>query len=164
MAKKPVHQPIKRHPQLVKLSRDHHFGLLLVWKIRQGLRKAIDEKRIAAYIVYCYHLELAPHFAQEEDYLLTHLPADDALRLRTEDDHIRIRRAIELLNAAEEIKHQQLEAFASLLEKHIRFEERELFIALEALLDEAALKEIGDALNTSTKQEDTWQDVFWLRD
>jgi hemerythrin-like domain-containing protein len=68
------------------------------------------------------------------------------------------------LNAAEEIKHQQLEAFASLLEKHIRFEERELFIALEALLDEAALKEIGDALNTSTKQEDTWQDVFWLRD
>ena len=30
--------PIKRHDALKHFSRDHHFGLLLVWKIREGVK------------------------------------------------------------------------------------------------------------------------------
>ena len=35
-------KPLKRHAGLVELSRDHHHGLLLSWKIRQGLKKEIE--------------------------------------------------------------------------------------------------------------------------
>ena len=33
--------PIKRSEYLKPLSRDHHQGLLLCWKIRTGLKKGI---------------------------------------------------------------------------------------------------------------------------
>jgi len=33
--------PIKRNEAIAELSRDHHFALLLVWKIREGLKKAV---------------------------------------------------------------------------------------------------------------------------
>ncbi|CDF79955.1 hypothetical protein BN863_22430 [Formosa agariphila KMM 3901] len=32
-------KPLKRHKSLQPLSRDHHHGLLLAWKIRADLRK-----------------------------------------------------------------------------------------------------------------------------
>jgi len=38
--------PIKRSIALQPLSREHHHGLLLCWKIRTGLKKGIDIDRI----------------------------------------------------------------------------------------------------------------------
>lgn len=32
---------MKRNENIVLLSRDHHFGLLCAWKIRQGLKKKL---------------------------------------------------------------------------------------------------------------------------
>ena len=39
-------KPIKRHKALQPLSRDHHHGLLLSWKIRAGFSKNIEPNRI----------------------------------------------------------------------------------------------------------------------
>lgn len=36
-----VKKPIKRNAAIVEFSKDHHFALLLVWKIREGLKKSI---------------------------------------------------------------------------------------------------------------------------
>ena len=33
--------PIKRTSSLISYSKEHHFGLLLVWKIRQGIKREI---------------------------------------------------------------------------------------------------------------------------
>lgn len=39
-------QPIKRHPSLQPLSREHHYGLLLSWKIREGFKREVPPERI----------------------------------------------------------------------------------------------------------------------
>ena len=53
--------PIKRHSALLEFSREHHFGLLLVWKVRQGLKKDIDLIRITDYIVFFFEKDLIQH-------------------------------------------------------------------------------------------------------
>lgn len=35
---------MKRNENLVPLSRDHHFGLLCCWKIRQGIKKEVSQE------------------------------------------------------------------------------------------------------------------------
>ena len=58
--------PIKRHQAVVSFSKDHHFGLLLVWKIRQGLGKSVNAERISKYVVYFFKEDLEKHFKDEE--------------------------------------------------------------------------------------------------
>ena len=41
--------PIKRSEFLKPISREHHHGLLLCWKIRAGLKKGIEPERIKLY-------------------------------------------------------------------------------------------------------------------
>ena len=56
--------PIKRHQALVAFSKDHHFGLLLIWKIKQGLANAIRVERITNYILYFFEEYLLQHFKE----------------------------------------------------------------------------------------------------
>lgn len=58
--------PIKRHQAIISFSKDHHFGLLLVWKIRQVLEKAVNAERISKYVVYFFKEDLEKHFKDEE--------------------------------------------------------------------------------------------------
>lgn len=39
-------QPLKRIEQLQYLSHEHHYGLQVCWKIRQGLSKDVSFERI----------------------------------------------------------------------------------------------------------------------
>ena len=55
-------KPIKRRKELVPLSRDHHNGLLLCWKIRTGIRTEIDYTRISQYVLYFFEHDLKEHF------------------------------------------------------------------------------------------------------
>ncbi len=43
-------KPQKRHIALQPLSREHHQGLLLSWKIRKGLSRKIEFDRIQNYV------------------------------------------------------------------------------------------------------------------
>ena len=63
--------PIKRHSALLEFSREHHFGLLLVWKIRQGLKRDIDLIRITDYTVFLFEKDLIQHFKEEEKNLFS---------------------------------------------------------------------------------------------
>ncbi|WP_241739476.1 hypothetical protein [Aestuariibaculum marinum] len=36
-------KPLKRHKALQPLSREHHYGLLLTWKIRTGFKKISNQ-------------------------------------------------------------------------------------------------------------------------
>jgi len=75
----PHHQPIKRSRSLAPLSRDHHDGLLLCWKIREGIRKAIEADRIRRYVAYCLEQQLALHFIEEEEVVFAVLAEDDPM-------------------------------------------------------------------------------------
>jgi hypothetical protein len=60
------HVPIKRHKAIVSFSKDHHYGLLLVWKIRQGLNKEVSAERIINYVLFFFKEDLEKHFKTEE--------------------------------------------------------------------------------------------------
>ncbi len=64
-------KPIKRNENMVPLSRDHHFGLLFCWKIRQGLKAKIDLERIRKYILHFWKSHLEQHFKEEETLLFS---------------------------------------------------------------------------------------------
>ena len=58
--------PLKRNAAIVELSKDHHFGLLLIWKTREGLKKSIEPERISRYVIHFFETELKGHFNEEE--------------------------------------------------------------------------------------------------
>lgn len=147
---------------MVSFSRDHHFGLLLVWKIRQGLSKAVDPERIGNYVIFFYKEDLEKHFAEEEELLFSKLPAEDVLRRQAEKEH----EAIYKLIAALEKKRgdeQLLSKLADELEEHIRFEERKLFNHLQDNISSRDLEVIATRFSDVDKNIDgKWDDKFWI--
>ncbi|MDE3212230.1 MAG: hemerythrin domain-containing protein [Bacteroidota bacterium] len=153
--------PIKRHPAMVSFSKDHHFGLLLVWKIRQGIKKEVSSVRISNYVLHFFEIDLKQHFQEEEQLLFPKLPAGNPLRQKAEEDH---RKILQLLN---DIAHDKgnlalLNRMALEVEAHIRFEERELFGYLQAHMGEKELEALlSRAPINSYQAADQWEDVFW---
>lgn len=43
---------LKRNENLKVLSREHHYGLLFSWKIREGLQKSIPTERMRPFVEY----------------------------------------------------------------------------------------------------------------
>ena len=153
--------PIKRHPSIVSFSKDHHFGLLLVWKIRQGLSKTIDPVRISSYVLFFFKEDLEKHFRQEEELLFTKLPFDDPSRKQAEADHESIYKLVAAIEKAKDDKIL-LNQLAGELEKHIRFEERELFNHLQNNIRAGDLEEIVDRVPNGGKAiDEKWKDAFW---
>jgi iron-sulfur cluster repair protein YtfE (RIC family) len=154
-------EPIKRHQAIVSFSKDHHFGLLLVWKIRQGLEKAVNAERISKYVVYFFKEDLKKHFREEEQILFCKLPESDTLRKRAEADHQSI---YNLVKAIDKNKNDTilLSQLANELENHIRFEERELFNHLQKKITPADLELIEKRTPNNGKTiDEKWKDVFW---
>src|ERR1700693_5601443 len=116
-----VKKPIKRNAAIVEFSKDHHFALLLVWKIREGLRKLVEPERINRYIVHFFDTDLNYHFKDEEEILFNKLSTNNPLRIQAETEHKNVRQMIdELRNNFGD--RNLLKNFADTLEKHIRFE------------------------------------------
>lgn len=157
------HKPIKRDAAIAPLSRDHHSGLQLVWKIRFGMKNKISPKRIGDFVLFYISHELEPHFKDEEHYLFPLLKTDDPLRIRVESEHTVIR------SLSHAIKHSHsnialCEQFARLLELHIRFEERELFNYMQDTISKEILAEIGFRLSQNSRASDQeWTDPFWIK-
>jgi hypothetical protein len=123
---------VKRHPKLQQLSRDHHQALVLA----KACQRAANSEDLAtlnlAYtrLAYAMTHELEPHFKIEEMDLLPRLANGeyDSLVSRTLKDHEQLR---VLALAAQQRDRLAMQAFGGLLVDHVRFEERELFPALE---------------------------------
>ncbi|CAN5625420.1 hypothetical protein BH10BAC5_BH10BAC5_03190 [soil metagenome] len=156
-----IKKPIKRSKAIVEFSRDHHFALLLVWKIREGLKKSIEPARIIRYVIHFYEVELISHFTEEENILFTKLPTDNPQRIKAETDHKNINQMIDELKK-DTGDNILLVKFADTLEKHIRFEERDLFNYMQENIPEVVLNEIASLLRTREHEKDTdWDDIFW---
>ena len=156
------HAPIKRHQALVSFSKDHHFGLLLVWKIRQGLANAVSAERISRYVLFFFNEDLKIHFREEEELLFSKLPASDTLRIQAEEEHKEIYRLIAVITQTAN-DEKLLRQFADTLDKQIRFEERTLFNHLQTHVAPEELEEISKRFSNSVDLDSKWDDVFWLR-
>ncbi|MCC6399677.1 MAG: hemerythrin domain-containing protein [Flavobacteriales bacterium] len=115
--------PLERHPQLRPLSREHHHGLLLCWRIRRDLVGRRDHDQMLAECRTVFERELLPHFAVEEEAVFPVLGAGDPLVRRAIAEHRRIAR----LFLTTDDPTRTLSRIEDALEAHIRFEERVLF-------------------------------------
>jgi hemerythrin-like domain-containing protein len=158
-------KPIKRSPELTDLSRDHHEGLLLCWKIRAGIRSSIALDRIVAYVLYFFQQDLKEHFSTEENVLFSHLPDGDILIKEAITQHEELRNIAGQLTTDTAQADMLLSRFADGLEHHIRFEERELFPYIEEKLSPTDLlkagKHIADEANKKVHLK--WADEFWIK-
>lgn len=151
-------EPIKRHAALQDLSRDHHQGLLLCFKIRQGLSKQVSAERIMNYCRSFYRHSLADHFCEEEQLLFPALGNEHPLVQKALEQHRNLNRLFTAGDASERLL-QQIE---QQLKAHIRFEERELFNEIQDKLGEDELAKLGSRLHRATKNElMKWDDIFW---
>ena len=157
--------PIKRSKSLVPLSKDHHEGLLITWKIRQGQKNNISNKRIADFVLNAFDNHLQPHFIQEEELLFTNLSADNQMLIKAKEQHANLRKLAAEISIDKDDSGKQLELFANLLEEHIRFEERVLFQHIEQHVQPAKMEAIGAELEKIhlDHQPLNWEDEFWLR-
>ena len=156
-------KPIKRNSQLLPVSREHHFGLLFCWKIRQGIKKSITVDRMLGYLKFFFDGHLKEHFAEEERLLFT--DHNDALVQSAISQHAALSRGIQsLLDSADTVKPEQLSRLADELDEHIRFEERTLFPHLEQVLSAGDLDAIGEHLHDHDRNVfiDIYPDEFWL--
>lgn len=149
---------MRRNENIILLSRDHHFGLLCSWKIRQGFKKNIPYERMREYILFFWNENLKSHFEEEEKYLFGYL--DDSYTRQALEEHQEIKLMVEAIKESNDIL--LLENFADLLEEHIRFEERVLFPYLEENLDAQQLGEVGKNLREHHEaSQDEYFDEFW---
>lgn len=152
-------QPIKRTTELAPLSREHHNGLLAVWKIRQGIRKGIAIQRIVSFCNAFFETELKCHTEKEEQLLPKVLPAGHPMLQRMFAEHKLIHQLFQELS--NHISYQELEQLAGALNDHIRFEERQLFNEVEKLAAPEDLQIIAKQLNEENPCT-VWEDEYWL--
>ena len=126
---------MKRTPALQPLSREHHTALTLAKACERAVQSR-DEERVGKTcqrVIQAFSAELEPHFQIEEQSLLPllHSAGNQLLERRTLEDHQQLRA---LLDGLRQNSIEALDNFGKLLSAHVRFEERELFPALESLM------------------------------
>ncbi|MBR9853450.1 MAG: hemerythrin domain-containing protein [Algicola sp.] len=150
-------KPIKRHSALQGVSREHHHGLLLSWKIRTGLSKNISPERIKKYMDWFFQNYLIPHFELEETYIFPIIG----------NDHPWIKKALKDHKELTELFTSPIADVSTLgqveekLEQHIRFEERQLFNHIQEVANDVQL-DLIEKKHHNEKFKDNTHDPFWI--
>ncbi|MEZ4792471.1 MAG: hemerythrin domain-containing protein [Gelidibacter sp.] len=149
-------KPLKRHKALQPLSRDHHHGLLLSWKIRNGFNKNVELGRIKTYADWFFETHLIPHFELEEAHIFPLLDENNELVKRALAEHRRLKR---LFNEEGDVE-KSLHKIEEELEQHIRFEERVLFPEIQKIATEDELLQI-EKIHHEDGFVENLEDEFW---
>jgi len=153
--------PLKRNDNLLKLSRDHHAGLLFCWKIRQGVKYHIETDRMIKYVKYFWIHHLSTHFREEEEFLFP--PIKDAEVQKALDQHQKIKTFVDKVEVAGmESEDEILLELADTVDAHIRYEERVLFPHLQEQLSDEQLEMIGEQI-VDEPLTDNFEDQFWRK-
>ncbi|HMX30156.1 MAG TPA: hemerythrin domain-containing protein [Blastocatellia bacterium] len=147
-------KPARRHESLIPLSREHHYALMLCLRIHRGLKTHQDDsawlQSKAENVIRFLASDLIPHFQAEEEVLFPAMqPCDGATALLREllAEHREMERLAAGLRQCEAgLLAAQLNAFADLLEAHIRREERELFPLFEQQVTPEMAQQIGQGI------------------
>lgn len=142
---------MKRSPELRDLSEQHHYGLVAARKLRLAAEGGGELAPAIAEFLATWEAEIQPHFQSEEAVLLPEFARvggdDHPLILQTLVEHVRLRRLVRELAAPGQARPEKAADTARELHDHIRFEERQLFPAIEAALAGEPLAALGVALH-----------------
>ncbi|HET8855138.1 MAG TPA: hemerythrin domain-containing protein [Salinimicrobium sp.] len=153
-----MRKPIKRHESLMSFSREHHHGLLLCWKLREGFKRDVEIQRMKDYADWFKKSYLEPHFQAEEKYIFPVLGKQNDLVKRALAEHRRLKR---LFNKKTDLV-RALSLIEEELDLHIRFEERALFNEIQEIADPQQLQEIEKHHQGIKFSDDDWEDQFWI--
>jgi hypothetical protein len=143
---------MKRSRQLRPLSSEHHQALLVAFQLKKGLaghpEAAGAPRDLPGLLKLAERFEgqlFRTHARAEEELLGRWITPEDMARLRAE--HAELSRLVAAARAPPpQEQRAHLSAFAELLDRHVRWEERELFPYAEDHADEASLAAIGGEL------------------
>jgi hypothetical protein len=143
---------MKRHPALEPFSRDHNDGLILARRLSLAAQEG-EESRAATADLFTesWKREMKDHF-DEEERLLKAL-ASEGLYARLVREHREIEDHADALEAGD-LTPYRLESLARVLHDHIRWEERQLFVEIEASATPEQLENL--ATETQTVEERRW--------
>lgn len=148
----------KRHQSLVHLSQDHHHGLALALRLRQGNNALLNDgwthdRQAQARIVQKFYAEdLSIHFRLEEEVLFP------AMQKHIAGSFFLIHSLVAQHRQMEDLIHQMqtddltildraLIGLGIVLEQHIRSEERELFVMYEGQIPVEMKQQLGIELH-----------------
>ncbi len=154
---------MKRNPNLVNLSSEHHDGLVIALRIKKAVAKLDDLSIVLDYALHVWPT-LKHHFDQEEDnfFLFPQIDSKHPHLKRMLDEHDEFERLIQRLSTGTGRLKDDLLSFSELLRNHIRFEERELFPYIEEILSQDELNKIGTHLAQSHQPLCVnWGANFW---
>ncbi len=158
---------MKRSEPLTPLSWEHHSALVNANRIKRGIAVQADPIVIQEFLEYIWKTDLQGHFKREEDNFTTH-PAwndiADHLRRTMLNEHVELEDLVEkTINTSDRtVKTELMDKIADIIIAHVRFEERQLYPAIEEAFDSDTLQKIGKAL----KEQHVpgcihWQPPFW---
>jgi hemerythrin-like domain-containing protein len=136
---------MKRDKSLQPLSWQHHDTLMACLMIEKGVKKNADLKVLQDFTRHIWEKDINKHFILEENYLVPQLRQKkfpEYLIRSLLNDHDLIRNfSVRLLNGG--ASYSLFTAFASLLEQHVRFEERVVFERAQAMIPEGELEKLA---------------------
>jgi hemerythrin-like domain-containing protein len=144
--------PTKRSRELRPLSSEHHQALLVAFQLKKAIaghaETAGAPRDLDGLTALARRFEesvFLVHIEAEEELLGRHLSPADARRLK--DEHRQLRDLLaEARSARQASRRAPLLAFADLLERHVRWEERELFQRCEEAIAPEELVRVGHEL------------------
>jgi hemerythrin-like domain-containing protein len=137
---------MKRDVSLQPLSRQHHDALMACLMIEKGVRKHTDLKILQDFTRQVWENDISRNFTLEENYLVPHLrqnkfPEYILQSLLRDHELLRVL-SQRILNGG--ASYQGFLAFSTLLEQHIRFEERLVFEKAQEMVPEQELMKVGE--------------------
>jgi hemerythrin-like domain-containing protein len=134
----------RRHESLIPLSHEHHDALMLAWRLLTGNLSRREPELRARHVIAFFEYRLINHMRLEEELLYPACRAVLGVEASLIDvllsDHRELRAKAAAIKAG---AHDQVESFCVLLERHIRTEERQLFVLAQNRLKPAELAELG---------------------
>ncbi len=145
----------RRHDSLIPLSHDHHDALLLAWRLRSGDLSRREPEVRARHVDAFFEYRLTNHLKLEEELLFPAfrpvLGVEASLIDVLLDDHRELRAKAAAIKAG---AHDQVDSFCALLERHIRTEERQLFVLAQNRMKPAEMAELGQQIKAQLGRDD----------
>jgi quercetin dioxygenase-like cupin family protein len=144
---------MKRHRALVRLSHDHHETLVAARRLRRGADSPDPLAAIRSFLGF-FTASVVPHFREEEELLypcVAHAEEARELVVRALLEHQGLHAAAAALGqlvipgSVDPEIGRPMRDLATLLDAHVRFEERQLFPLIEELVSEEALSALASA-------------------
>ncbi len=150
-------QNFRQQDALRELKEEHGHVLELCSRIREGLKRKVETRRIRNYAEWFKVNYLEPHFEIEEGILLPLLGTNARVK-RALANHRRIKKLLSC--GCEDIK--VLNLLEEELATHVRFEERVLFNEVKAVAGEDKLQEVEMRHRSIPFEDKAWKDRFWV--